>query len=170
MFYKPKFCSDCGEKVERTVWKPWTSRRFCELCETAHKMRDWLPRLVFAVGILGGVFGLGTYLQKPEKPLNIIRTVQAGDLTGTTENQAARPLPGTEGPAGRSEANDLSITNKEVSSPAGTQNNAIGSVYYCGAATKQGTPCKRIVKAGGRCWQHPGKPAKELKDKPAAGK
>jgi hypothetical protein len=31
-------------------------------------------------------------------------------------------------------------------------------VYYCGALTKKGTPCKHWVKkAGERCWQHRGK-------------
>jgi hypothetical protein len=157
MFYKPKFCSDCGEKVERTVWKPWTSRQFCELCETDHKMGEWLPRMVFATGILGAVFGLGTYLQRPEKPLNIIRTVQAADLTGKTGNAAPQAESGPAGPAEPSKTSDLNITNKEVSSPE-TQNPGSDNVYYCGAATKQGAPCKRLVKGGGRCWQHIGKP------------
>lgn len=158
MFYKPKFCSDCGEKVERTDWKPWTSRQFCELCETDHKVGEWLPRLVLAVGILGAVFGLGTYLQRPEKPLNIIRTVQAADLTGKIENAAPQAVRGPADPAGPSKTSDLNITNKEVSA-AQTQNPASDNVYYCGAATKQGTSCKRLVKGGGRCWQHIGKPS-----------
>lgn len=30
-------------------------------------------------------------------------------------------------------------------------------VYYCGALTKKGTPCKHRVKhQGDRCWQHKG--------------
>jgi hypothetical protein len=33
--------------------------------------------------------------------------------------------------------------------------NASKPVYYCGAPTKKGTPCKRRVKqAGMKCWQH----------------
>jgi hypothetical protein len=166
MFYKPKFCSDCGEKVERTVWKPWTSRRFCELCETDHKVGEWLPRIVLAVGILGAIFGLGTYLQRPEKPLNIIRTVQAAELTGKTENAAPQTAPG---PAEPSKTPGLNITNKEVSA-AQTQKPASDNVYYCGAATKQGMPCKRLVKGGGRCWQHAGKPSIVPESKRTAGK
>jgi len=169
MFYKPKFCSDCGEKVERTDWKPWTSRQFCELCETDHKMGEWLPRMVFAVGILGAVFGLGTYLQRPEKPLNIIRTVQAADLTGKTENAVPQAVRDPADPAEPSKPSDLNITNKEVSSPQ-TQKPASDNVYYCGAATKQGMPCKRLVKGGGRCWQHPGKPSIVPESKRGAGK
>lgn len=169
MFYKPKFCSDCGEKVERTVWKPWTSRQFCELCETDHKMRDWLPRMVFALGILGAVFGLGTYLQRPEKPLNIIRTAQAAGPNGTTENGDPHPVRGPAGPAEVSKTSDLNITNKEVST-AQTQNPAGDNVYYCGAGTKQGAPCKRLVKGGGRCWQHLGKPPVKPENKRGAGK
>ena len=33
---------------------------------------------------------------------------------------------------------------------------AAARYYYCGAATKKGTPCTRKVKGGGRCWQHKG--------------
>jgi hypothetical protein len=169
MFYKPKFCSECGEKVERADWKPWTSRQFCELCETDHRMRKWLPRMVFAAGILGVVFGLGTWLQRPEKPLNIIRTVQAADLTGKTDNAAPQAAPGMADPVERAKTSDLNITNKEVSA-AQTQNPAGNNVYYCGAATKLGTPCKRLVKGGGRCWQHAGKPAVVPESKRGAGK
>ena len=158
MFYKPKFCSDCGEKVERTDWKLWTSRQFCELCESDHKMGEWLPRMVFAAGILGAIFGLGTWLQRPEKPLNIIRTVQAAELTGKTEIAAPQAMRDTADPAESSKTSDLNITNKEVSAPQ-TQNPASDNVYYCGAATKLGAPCKRLVKGGGRCWQHIGKPS-----------
>jgi hypothetical protein len=132
-------------------------------------MGEWLPGMGVAVGILGAVFGLGTYLQRPEKPLNIIRTVQAADLTGKTENAAPQALRGPAGPAEPSKTSDLNITNKEVSA-AQTQNPASDNVYYCGAATKHGTPCKRLVKGGGRCWQHPGKPSIMPQNKPAAGK
>ncbi|MBD0325234.1 MAG: hypothetical protein ICV68_02320 [Pyrinomonadaceae bacterium] len=31
--YKPIFCADCGERIERDKWRLWTSRRFCEICE-----------------------------------------------------------------------------------------------------------------------------------------
>ncbi|ASZ12413.1 hypothetical protein CK934_16325 [Chitinophaga sp. MD30] len=31
---------------------------------------------------------------------------------------------------------------------------ASSSVGYCGALTKKGTPCRRKVRGGGRCWQH----------------
>lgn len=147
MFYKPKFCSDCGEKVERADWKPWSSRRFCDVCEADRPLRDWLPRMVFAAGIVSGIFGLGAYLQKPEKPLNIVRTVQA-------ENPAAK----TADPAAPSTQGSLNITNRQENLPAETQNAADETVTYCGAVTKKGVPCKRLVRGGGRCWQHSGKP------------
>lgn len=31
--------------------------------------------------------------------------------------------------------------------------------YYCGAQTKSGRMCPRLLKGGGRCWQHKGQPA-----------
>lgn len=158
MFYKPKFCSDCGEKVERTDWKPWTSRRFCDLCEADHPLRDWLPRMVFAAGIVSGIFGLGAYLQKAEKPLNIVRTAQAENSAGKTETPALQPLRNDVQPAGPSKPGALNITETKENLPPETQNAADEAVTYCGAATKRGVPCRRPVRGGGRCWQHLGKP------------
>lgn len=43
------------------------------------------------------------------------------------------------------------------SSSGGSSSNSGGSSsgsQYCGAPTKDGTPCKRKVKGGGYCWQH----------------
>lgn len=42
--------------------------------------------------------------------------------------------------------------------PAPPAPTVIAHVFYCGAPTKAGTPCKHRVKhAGERCWQHKAK-------------
>ena len=62
MLFRPSFCANCGEKVERADWGILTSRRFCQVCESEFKGHDLLPRFVVVLGILLGVFGVGSYL------------------------------------------------------------------------------------------------------------
>src|SRR5262249_22326520 len=61
MFYRPEFCCDCGEKVERVDWKPWTSSRFCELCETKHPLSELVQKALPLLGILGLIIGITGY-------------------------------------------------------------------------------------------------------------
>lgn len=174
MVYKPKFCCNCGEKIERRDWKLLTSRRFCELCETDFKLGDWMPRGVVLIGVLAGVFGLGSFLQKSEKPLNLARNVHGA-------NSFAPPIPDVAAAidASNSAKQDKDDISKEFSAPdqktlpvqlEGQQNRATEIVYFCGAKTKKGKPCTRLVKGGGRCWQHPGRPAMLPEEKLRAAK
>jgi hypothetical protein len=166
MYYKPKFCSNCGEKVERRDWKPWTSTRFCEVCESDLKMRDWLPRTVVFAGVLAGIFGFGSYLKTSEKPLNIVKDLQAANLSA---RQGGQPDDIDSGPRGfRTDASNSTSGNRTERGPEPAkplalmeiqQNSLTEAVYFCGAKTKKGKPCSRLVKGGGRCWQHPGKAA-----------
>ena len=58
-------------------------------------------------------------------------------------------------------ANIASLSNVELATvkPAPVVKTT-EAVYFCGAATKKGTPCSRRVKRPGeRCWQHAGMPA-----------
>jgi hypothetical protein len=173
MLYKPKFCCNCGEKVERRDPKPWSSTRFCELCESENKFRDWLPRAVVAGGVLAGVFGFGSYLQKSEKPLNITRNVEAANLS-------EKPLAAPRSLRGNVSSDANSVPDGEAgNTPLGQktppvlevqQNGSEDAVYFCGAKTKKGKPCTRLVKGGGRCWQHEGKAAILPREKLLAGK
>src|SRR5262245_18894700 len=63
MLFRPSFCANCGEKIERTEWRIWTSRRFCQVCETEFKGQDLIPRAVVFVGVFAGVLGVGGYLK-----------------------------------------------------------------------------------------------------------
>src|SRR5262245_60458613 len=66
MLYRPKYCCNCGEKVEREEWRLWTSRRFCALCETEHKSYDLFPRVVVGLGVIVFLFGVGGYFRGSE--------------------------------------------------------------------------------------------------------
>src|SRR3954466_4710917 len=63
MLFRPSFCANCGERVERKEWGIFTSRRFCPVCESELKAHDLIPRAVVALGVLVGIFGLGSYLK-----------------------------------------------------------------------------------------------------------
>ena len=173
MPYKPKYCCQCGEKIDRIDWKPWTSRRFCELCETEFGIYEWLSRGLFGVGLLLGLFGIGSYLQKDDKPLNVAsRQIVSGvpstksavvELTNSSPvptNNAVQTLAQSSNSAAQiksqigAKASDLKTKQIESST-----NDPSEEVYFCGAATRKGTMCSRRVKGGGRCWQHVGQAA-----------
>jgi hypothetical protein len=180
MFYKPKFCCECGEKVERDTRKPWTSTRFCENCEGENKIHVLLPRLGLALAAIIGLWGIGVSLPKNEKTLNVTTN---RSLTGSNsaQKQVDRQVrPTADGPQNSApsfdapESDSPSQAKKMVPSDPKLSGNvrlqekgnskiaqsAPGEpVYFCGAQTKKGTPCSRRVKGGGRCWQHAGQTA-----------
>jgi len=170
MPYKPKFCCECGEPIERTNWNLLTSRRFCELCETDFKLDDFIPKAAFGIAILFGIFGLGTFLQKPEKSLNLVSGISTNNNKSNVNTQVSTGA-NTQSFTKLQEAN--SAVEQSLSKPSNVspksdlkiqkvENHQIAAqeaVYFCGAETKKGTPCTRRVKGGGRCWQHVGRPA-----------
>ncbi len=170
MPYKPKFCCQCGEQIERAGWTLLTSRRFCELCETDYKLDDWIPRAIVVAGILFGMFGLGTFLQKAEKPLNLASGNSANINKSLVNNQVsvnsnAQSFAGiqeTNLAAGQLPSKIPIVAPKQNLKVQKVENRLSvtpETVYFCGAETKKGTPCTRRMKGGGRCWQHAGKTA-----------
>ena len=171
MFYKPKYCCHCSEKIERENWNWRASRRFCQLCETEFFSQEWSPRIIVAFGLIIGIVGIGGYFQKSEKPLKIT----AGNLSKVSpplkkesSNQSVEAN-STVQPLAQSSANSIeqprkqtlvsSVTAKTAQPDAAeNQLNLAETVYFCGAATKKSTACSRRVKGGGRCWQHVGQP------------
>jgi hypothetical protein len=169
MLFKPNFCCNCGVKIERAEWSMLTSRRFCEVCAVEYQGHDWLPRAVVIVGVLIGIFGLGSYMggQGPQQP-GVFKGVQNEPehklAVGAKErprikdeervSSTAREVPG-DAPLGMPSGSDLSKEHPRNLSIASDE-----PVYYCGAMTKKGTPCSRRVKLKGkRCWQHAGQPS-----------
>ena len=149
--YRPNFCSECGEKIIRLRWHPWTSRRFCGSCsQRLRKEQLTLPLIVgstlLSIGLVAGRSA------RPASPPLIIQRSANSPLYSSQDAGKARGesdslIPGAESSAGA----------KSVSSSCVTQSEEV--VYLCGARTKKGTPCSRRVHGLVRCWQHKGRPA-----------
>ena len=171
MFYKPKFCCQCGEKVERAEWRLWTSRRFCEFCETEFKGEQLFKSAAAAACLLIGALGMaGLFRQTPAaatesaaspavaRPAGLAVTPPPSQ-TFRNETPPSGVLPPGEASAvtqaaAAPHAEALEKTNEQ---PPRVRNSSDKPTYYCGALTKKGTPCSRKVRSKGiRCWQHEG--------------
>lgn len=167
MLYKPKFCCNCGESIERVEWNLLTSRRFCDVCSIENKKHDIIPRGVVILGVLAATFGMGSVWTSSYNAGSGSTLPSNGHPVGLSSKQNSLP-------SARSSANvpepvvpsANGSTEKDAPLADATLSNANRSIasrsatYYCGALTKKGTPCSRKVKAAGmRCFQHEGKPA-----------
>jgi len=161
MLYRPNFCCNCGEKIERLEWNLLTSRRFCVACSTEHRAHDILPRLAVAAGALALMFGFGSLWtssgraepKATESPVGIRSSLPAKvppQPAGTVDETRVGVLPVAEVQPSEQARTGAAVT------PAADKN---ADKYFCGALTKKGTPCSRKVKAKGlRCFQHEGRP------------
>lgn len=169
MFFRPSFCANCGEKIERTNWGIGTSRRFCQVCESEFKGQDLIPRVIVGLGVLIGIFGFGSYLQAGKsdhgqivrQPKRFVEQSIAAQTSPANTGSARRGMPTavqqpeqaqTPGSFVKSE----SVPQSPVKPP--TIEKSV-PIYFCGAETKKGTPCSRKVKGNVRCFQHTGMPA-----------
>ncbi|MEP7076454.1 MAG: hypothetical protein ABI878_11655 [Acidobacteriota bacterium] len=162
MFYRPDFCCGCGEKIERTEWKFWSSTRFCDACSSEHPVIEIGPKVLIGVGILAASLGVGSWMKgSPNSGPAVARQNLVSQAnppaagTGNLRTTDVRPDQSQQG---------SSVENASVSrSAAPASNSKAGTgvsepVYSCGAETKKGTPCTRKVKGNVRCWQHKGMP------------
>ncbi len=173
MFYKPNYCCDCGEKIERENWSFTTSRRFCDVCQTNYVLKERLPQVFIVLMAFVGIWGGGSYWRSYEKPLTVSTKQMAANPPSSSKNPAKQSsqvdtnsgmqqLP----PANNAQTNSQIAAQKQnlATKPPPKQSESVPlaaeeTVYFCGAATKKGTPCSRRVKGGGRCWQHKGQNA-----------
>ncbi|MGH9946006.1 MAG: hypothetical protein ACRD6X_02270 [Pyrinomonadaceae bacterium] len=162
MMFRPKFCCNCGEKIERAEWRLWTSRRFCQLCATEHQHIDIIPIAAILLGLVLTIAGSWTLFSgsgssnnrrsakvesKGLKAANVYSS-NAGEIISKSDESA-------------NSANDVhantsrALPTQQINEqPSRTQKTSEETVYYCGAITKKGTPCTRRVKTKGFCWQH----------------
>ncbi|MGI8495344.1 MAG: hypothetical protein ACR2L1_08550 [Pyrinomonadaceae bacterium] len=179
MFYTPKHCCECGEKIDENTRNFFSSRRFCEICESEFKIVDWLPRLFFVVCSVVAVIGIGSSLRKTDQPLSIstapLVSVSSKEnrnpqvLTSQINQTAADNSDFSKKQAPLLDANKKTALSKPEQRE-GLQNPVSETVYFCGAQTKKGIPCSRRVKGNVRCWQHKGQPAMLPPDKLIAEK
>lgn len=165
MFFRPSFCANCGEKIERAEWHLWTSRRFCELCATEFRGIDLLPKLAAATGVLGIALGVSGYIGRgqapntaPSKPTASLMQRPPGE---PALSQTGRELKQTAGSPSPNPVPQANSPQPQVAArlPESVPEKPDGPVYICGAQTKKGTPCSRRVKGNVRCFQHTGMPA-----------
>jgi hypothetical protein len=159
MLYKPNFCCNCGEKIERLEWNLLTSRRFCVACSSEHKAHDVIPRAAVVAGALALMFGFGSLWtgsgraepKAPESVVGLKSSVPVADPVRSVEPSKADPLP-----ASNAQTPEQARTASTTAASADDRN---PGKYFCGALTKKGTPCSRNVKVKGqRCYQHEGRP------------
>jgi hypothetical protein len=170
MLYRPNFCANCGEKVERADWNLFTSRRFCPVCESEFKGHDLLPRAFVAGALAIGILGVGAYMKSsPVSPApSALRQTRAA---APQPSVALEPTPSaqvTAKVAAPSQPTDK-LTIQTQTHSAVPRYEAVDEAYICGAETKKGSPCSRRVKGNVRCYQHKGMPAMLTADKLKAG-
>jgi hypothetical protein len=176
--YQPNFCCECGQAIEKTEWKIWEERRFCDDCARHLESRNkfWLMPVAAFV-----IFGSGIMIGKigTETPTPIV--VTANQTTAetpppkTVAQLPPNPNVNLQTPAKINRPIVQSNLTPAILRPQTTvqpspQTQIAPTVptevsYFCGAKTQKGTPCSRKVKGGGRCWQHTGKPAMLPDDK-----
>lgn len=150
--YRPNFCSDCGTKIIRLQWHPWTSRRFCAGCSQRLKKERLTLPLVAGIVLFGIGLAAGRAARSPTPPLIIERSAISPDTSSVSSQDASES---------NGEPRSAS-PNVNVSAHPGSevqQTSSAGAVYICGARTKKGKPCSRRLPEAVRCWQHKGMPA-----------
>lgn len=160
MLYRPKFCSECGERIKRAEWRLTTSRQYCDLCATEYPIMNRIPLLSVAICGLLLIVGAKTALfpGTVDKPQPLVSKPVLSDSKGMALKSKTSEIKPSE--SSRSATlNESDIDNQGNASNPGVEriNNKdknVEQVYYCGAPTKKGTPCSRRVKTKGYCWQH----------------
>lgn len=157
MFFRPKFCANCGEKIERVDWGLLTSRRFCQVCESEFKGVDLIPRAIVGLGVLATIFGFGSYLKSGSPTGDRVAKLQPSVSAAATTTTAV--VSNSTAAANSATQPKTAAALPLVAQPPKTKPETHGSQYFCGAETKKGTPCSRRVKGNVRCYQHVGMPA-----------
>jgi len=180
MFYTPKFCCNCGEKIERATKSLTDSSRFCDVCKHDFVLPRALPIVFVGLMAMFGIFGIGSNWRNGDKPLNVSTKQFAANPSNASKNPAnnASQVSSNSSVQQLAQANNVQTnvpqTANLTTKPRVKQNetaplSAEETVYFCGAPTKKGTPCSRRVKGGGRCWQHKGQTALLPPEKLLAG-
>lgn len=159
MLYRPNFCCNCGEKIERVDWHLTVSRRFCDTCSLENRRHDYIPRVAVAAGALALMFGLGNLWGGSGSAEVRSSGVSPATLKSAVQVQGSKePPPVIERPVTSANQNEGMVMPPPADIVSAEQKR-VETRFFCGALTKKGTPCSRKVKArGARCYQHEGRP------------
>ncbi len=165
MLFRPSFCCNCGEKIERAEWKLWTSRRFCDLCSTDFSLQEIASKGVILLAAIVAVFGVVRFFAGGTQA-NLVASKTDRVPVAVIEKSPAATAPVQAVASPPPAANSIEDRRPQTLAampaadpPAKVPVETSEAVYICGAATKKGTPCSRRVKGPVRCWQHLGQPA-----------
>jgi hypothetical protein len=128
IFYQANFCAECGNALPArgTRWR-WGPRYFCAVCTEQQRQRSPFYRWLLPLAAI--LATLGWAFGRSENTPPTPQPVPAV----TALNATAQPLP--------------------LTAPSATPELAN---TFCGARTRRGTACRRLVQAGQRCAQHRG--------------
>lgn len=155
MLYRPKFCSECGEKIQRAEWRLTTSRQYCELCATEYPITNRVPLL--SLGLCGVLLIAGAKtaffpgsVNELQQTKSLVSQPVKKDVKGSVlESRSSDTVVSNDLPADGSQNASNSLGERVIS-----KDKNVRPVFFCGAPTKKGTPCSRRVKTKGYCWQH----------------
>lgn len=126
-----KFCSACGELLKAPRAGLALMRAHCGRC--APRFRAWqFLRITNFVLLLVIAFGVGRYLT-PQRPHYLIGT-PIDPAPAEPDRDAGHATP--------------------TASQAATAAHSADTMARCGAPTRSGKPCRRMVRGGGYCYQH----------------
>jgi hypothetical protein len=131
IFYQANFCAECGNAM-----KPRFSlgpRYFCDECEAQMGRRNYFKSIA------------GLLLCATLAAFALNRTLKPGPnvQSSNIQSNAGSPAPAVS-------ARDTMTTRNLELKPEVVER------VLCGARTRKGTPCKRLVSPGQRCAQHRG--------------
>jgi hypothetical protein len=138
-----KFCSQCGEKMERNRAGFFILATLCRRCKK-YSRRNALTLAVFLGLAVGGGFLIGRLTTSQEKFTFVGTPI---DLQATRNSLANAS--GSKTLNGNADGNHQKINTAEQ-----TESVAEETLTLCGAPTKAGHPCRRKVRGGGYCYQH----------------
>lgn len=175
MLYRPKFCANCGDAIERAQWFLWTSRRFCEVCEVELKGHELMPRLVVGLLLLvaSGVVitSFSARSRGSSESARLITTAIApAPRSAPPEKRLAEEAPLAETAVSGQPATHLQASTTGRNPISFAKPTVVEEpTRICAAETKKGTPCSRRVKGNDRCYQHLGMPAMNVEQKQIQG-
>ena len=135
-----KFCSSCGETINRNRRSFFGLAGFCPRCQKRSRANSFALFVLLGSCLLTGFFiGRLTALRQP---FTFIGTPI--DLQITRDSL----------PNERNAPSADHSRNQPTNAGEPLQSVAAETPRACGAPTKSGHPCRRKVRGGGYCWQH----------------
>ena len=129
-FYQANFCAECGNALRPS--RAWWPHYFCDVCARQVQRRSNVWRSFAPFGLLIATLSLVFAMRNDSKSSHAslpIAPVSAFDA-------AAQPT-----------------------HPSVVAEQQDAQRVLCGARTRRGTPCRRLVQPGQRCPQHQGQPS-----------